>query len=603
MARRALAHPQNPVAQARHDFLAEGSTHQLSARAPIVASWRRSRDWKVPPDRIDVPYIRDPATDSPLTRSALPVLRRLCGNLASQPVAVILTDAAGVVQARLTANDDLERQLDEVMLAPGFGYAESSVGTNGFGTALESGQSVQVLGHEHYAQPLENLASVGVPICLPISGKLAGTVGLTSWCRQVDRGAEPMLMTLVKTTADQIIRELLADESARELELLREYLRASWHGSGVVLALSHDLVMMNDQARHVLAPGDTEVLLRHATEALAAGQTMAVQVELPAGRRARMHCRPTASASLTTATGGVVQVKLLEPASPGSARRPARTYLPGIVGSGARWLRSSQQVLQAHETGQWLALQGEPGAGKLALARAVQQRRNPAHRFDVLDAGDVVTRERPIDDFLVSVRTALLDAESDLVIRHIDHLEPGQADALAGTLREAREVSDRAMWVAVTLTDGSEALAGLLQLFPTTVLLPSLRHHIEDVPELTGFFLGKLSQQGSLTCSSEAMKLLTRSSWPGNVEQLWQVVRRIVQRRRAGSIQPEDLPPECWAVSRRLLSPLETMERDAIVQGLLDSDGNKVKAAESLGMSRATIYRKIHEYGIIRPMG
>jgi transcriptional regulator of acetoin/glycerol metabolism len=45
------------------------------------------------------------------------------------------------------------------------------------------------------------------------------------------------------------------------------------------------------------------------------------------------------------------------------------------------------------------------------------------------------------------------------------------------------------------------------------------------------------------------------------------------------------------------------MERDAIVQSLLDFDGNKVKAAESLGMSRATIYRKIHEYGIVVPAG
>jgi transcriptional regulator of acetoin/glycerol metabolism len=44
------------------------------------------------------------------------------------------------------------------------------------------------------------------------------------------------------------------------------------------------------------------------------------------------------------------------------------------------------------------------------------------------------------------------------------------------------------------------------------------------------------------------------------------------------------------------------MERDAIVESLLDNDGNKVKAAESLGMSRATIYRKFHHYGISLPL-
>jgi transcriptional regulator of acetoin/glycerol metabolism len=97
------------------------------------------------------------------------------------------------------------------------------------------------------------------------------------------------------------------------------------------------------------------------------------------------------------------------------------------------------------------------------------------------------------------------------------------------------------------------------------------------------------------------MQLLTRSSWPGNTEQLWQVMRKVVQSRRSGEIAPKDLPPECWSVSRRLLSPLEALERDAIVQALLDCRGNKARAAESLGMSRATIYRKIREYAIVIP--
>ena len=59
-----------------------------------------------------------------------------------------------------------------------------------------------------------------------------------------------------------------------------------------------------------------------------------------------------------------------------------------------------------------------------------------------------------------------------------------------------------------------------------------------------------------------------------------------------------DLPPECMAVGRRTLTPLESLERDAITQALIDHGGNKGQAAEHLGMSRATIYRKIRGYNI-----
>ena len=62
-------------------------------------------------------------------------------------------------------------------------------------------------------------------------------------------------------------------------------------------------------------------------------------------------------------------------------------------------------------------------------------------------------------------------------------------------------------------------------MFPSTVELPPLRHHIEDMHELVPFFLTKLGQQGPLACSPEAMQLLLRSNWPGNTEQLWQVLR------------------------------------------------------------------------------
>ena len=584
------------LAETRERFLTAESVRPSEVREPILASWWRSRQWKVAADRVALPYVRDPNLDTPLTRNAMPVLRNLRQHLEGQPISVILTDAAGVVLTRMTADHDLERHLDGVQLAPGFSYAEEYVGTNGIGTALEGGQPAAVFGHEHYAEDLEDLACAGVPIHDPISGKAVGAVDLTCWRRDAD----PLLIALAKTTADQITQAMLADSSARELQLMQEYMRACRRTSGIVLALNNDVVMMNEYARQVLDPGDQGVLLGQAAEMLASQQAGAVSVELPSGIQARMYCRPVRGDDHVA--GGVVHVKLIEPVSQrpaaDSAAKPPMS-LPGLVGGGALWLRGCRQVETIYDSGEWLALEGEPGTGKLTVVRAVHQRRNPAERFYVLDAAEATDT-----DWLLRARRELLDGEGSLVIRHVDLLNARQLNALTSALQEARTASrQHDLWVAVTL-DRSRAhgdLTKLLRFFPSTVDLPPLRHHIEDLHVLVPFFVAKLGQHGRLTCSPEAMQLLLRSKWPGNTEQLWQVLKRVMQKRRTGSIQPSDLPPECWTVSRRLLSPLESMERDAIVQGLLDYQGNKVKAAKSLGMSRATIYRKIHEYGIVTP--
>src|SRR5690349_21929219 len=197
------------LAQARERFLTAEPIEPGQVRDTILASWWRSRQWHVAADRIDLSYVRDPDLDTPLTRNALPVLQDLRENLEGQPISVILTDAHGVALSRLTADHDLERHLDSVQLAPGFSYAEEFVGTNGIGTALESGQAVHVFGHEHYAEHLEDLACAAVPIRHPISGKAVGAINLTSWHRDAGR----LLIALAQSTARQVTQGLLDDSS------------------------------------------------------------------------------------------------------------------------------------------------------------------------------------------------------------------------------------------------------------------------------------------------------------------------------------------------------------------------------------------------------
>jgi transcriptional regulator of acetoin/glycerol metabolism len=588
------------LAEAREHFLGSGETAREGVRDEILTSWMRSRSWKVAPDGLSLPYVKDPNLETLLAQTAAPILTRLRDELGDEAVSIILTDAAGVVLQRLTGDPALERYLDKVQLAPGFSYSEQFAGTNGIGSALESREPFCVFGHEHYAEKLETLACAGVPICHPTTGKVLGLLDLTCWSRE----AGPLLAALARATAEKIEKALQQQTGLRELALLREYLRTCQRTSGPVLAINNDVVMMNEPARQFLEPRDQTVLLGHAADAIDAAERTSVEIELPSGAEARVTCKPAWSE--TGLAGGVVQVQLDENRAP-TLRRPhpsPSVSLPGIVGSGALWKRCCQELNGHYRFGDRLAVEGEPGVGKLALLRAVHQLHRPSAHFRVMDAADCVNPEA----WTQVIYQELEAGEGVLVLRHVDVLTPEAlatlADALASVFDAASDPGTLP-WTAVTVrrvADVSPELSRVLAHFPRSLTVPPLRHHIDDLPELVPFLLAKLTRGDELTCSSATMQLLMRYPWPGNVAQLHRTLVGVVQRRRAGVIQPSDLPPECRTVSRRVLTPLESMERDAIVRSLQDAATDKKRAAEALGMSRATIYRKIRKYGIdVRP--
>jgi sigma-54 dependent transcriptional regulator, acetoin dehydrogenase operon transcriptional activator AcoR len=577
------------LADTRVRFLTAEPVESTNVRKSILASWLRSRRLDVPADRIDLPYVGRPHLDTPLIHSAAPVLRRLSDQLDGQPISLILTDPTGVVLLQYTGDSDLHRHLERVELVPGFSYGEKFVGTNGIGTALAEGRPMHVFGHEHYAENLENLACAGVPIRHPVSGKTLGAIDLTCWRQDAGR----LLVALARSTAEQIRQALLSYSDRRELTLLRAYLQACRRTTGIVIAFNSDLVMMNDRARQLLDPGDQTLLIGQATQILHEGGR-ASTATLATGTKVRLRCRVVPGQDADDVAGGVIQVELLEADELVQAGPVLPMFLPGAVGSASTWLRCCHQVDAGYDRGDWLILTGEAGVGKLTVVKGVHQRRNSLGRLHVLDAATI-----PAADLADEVRRELLDDPVDtLVIRHVERVDETTTREMAAVLREVRD-GDHVPWVTLTMSGEAELPKDLWSLFPLTVDVPPLRRHIEDLNEIVPFMLNRLC--AALTCSPAAMHLLTRARWPGNAAQLYEVLKQVTQHRRAGAIQPADLPAEFRTASRRPLNRIEAVERDAIVRGLEDAGGNKAQAAKLLGMSRATIYRKIHDYGIVVP--
>ena len=593
----ARRHVHDAGANDRVRFLTREPVEPGRVREPILASWTRSRELAVDADRICPTLTADIDTDSLLARTAAPVLRSLREQLDGQPMSILLTDPAGLVLNRQSGDSTLDRYLDRVNLAPGFSYAESCVGTNGIGTALEVGGPTYVFGHEHYAEHLEQLACAGVPIRHPLTGRTVGAIDLTCWVKD----AGPLLMTLAKNTAEQIRQALAVGASAGQMELLTEYLRTCRRLPGIVIAVGDESVIVNDHARSVLDPVDQAALVALAAEDRGDDHRWTTLVDLPSGGRARLYGQPVRPGPHSP--GAVVHVRMLRAdrgTGPGHAPGP-RMPLPGLVGCSPAWLRASDQVESASSADEWLVVAGEPGVGKLALLRAVQLRRQPVRRLVTLDAASAHADPH----WSALARRALADAGDAgdaVVVTHLDALDLARLRDLSTALvrSAAREPRFRP-WIAVTLRDthvGPE-LGRVLRLMPRTVEVPPLRLHLEDLEPLVAFFLGRLGQGEQVSCSSEAMKVLSRGTWPGNTGELLEMLRDLVRHRRSGAITAEELPAAVRTVSRRRLTVLESLERDAVVQALTDSAGDKTRAATRLGVSRATIYRKIHEYGIV----
>jgi sigma-54 dependent transcriptional regulator, acetoin dehydrogenase operon transcriptional activator AcoR len=579
------------VAWAREQFLNDRPLRAGLVRQPILASWTRSRQLQVRTDQLELGDERDAGRDSPLLQVASPVVETFAERWVNEPMSLILCDGDGVVLARRTGDSALEQHLNRVWLAPGFSYAESSVGTNGIGTTLESRGPAHVFGHEHYVEHLEELACAGAPIRHPVTGRVVGVLDLTCWRR--DAGG--LMIGEAAAIAARIEQQLLEASAQRELQLLHEYLVACRHHHSAVLAVGKDLLMMNDRARELLDPGDQTRVVSAGTEALAAGRRSQLVVELPSGATARLSCRP----SWPEGAGGVLLIDILAAPAPAS-RRPHQPVpaLPTVVGTGGLWSRCVQAVDRHFLAREWVVLAGEPGSGRRTLARATHQLHTPAAHLRMLDARDWGPA------WLEEAVAELGAGHGTLVLAHLDRLPGEGAAALADALEPHRESTDPDRpWVVATLSRDlrGQAFTRLIECFPRTVQVPPLRHHLEDVPHLVAHLISRTTHGADLTCSAEAMRVLMRNRWPGNIGQLQQVLRKAVGRRRTGVIDVRDLPPEVFATVRRVLTPLEAIECDAIVEALVESGGNKGAAAQRLGMSRATIYRKVRDYGIALP--
>ena len=144
------------------------------------------------------------------------------------------------------------------------------------------------------------------------------------------------------------------------------------------------------------------------------------------------------------------------------------------------------------------------------------------------------------------------------------------------------------------------------------IQVPPLRKRKEDIPPLITQFVRQFAQRlgkPEPDVSPDAFQKLLDYSWPGNVRELQNAIEYGVVLAQQGVIGVKELPAEIQlpvalqqtelgALPRKGVQTLDDLERQAILQALAESRGNKKKAAELLGIQRPTLYNKMKRYAI-----
>ncbi len=136
-----------------------------------------------------------------------------------------------------------------------------------------------------------------------------------------------------------------------------------------------------------------------------------------------------------------------------------------------------------------------------------------------------------------------------------------------------------------------------------TIPLPPLRERAEDIPLLAGMFLQQLAQKNDVevpTISPEAMSLLKKYSWKGNIRELKNVLERAIVLQDDQLILPEHLPYDIqqYSGTSSTAMSLAAVEQQHIRKILQATHWNKTRAARLLEIGLATLYRKMEEYHI-----
>ena len=309
--------------------------------------------------------------------------------------------------------------------------------------------------------------------------------------------------------------------------------------------------------------------------------------------------------------------------------------LNGIIGSSAKIQDLLRMIARLKDTRTPVLITGESGTGKELIARAIHFRGQYAKLpFVAVDCGALVPTliESELFGYEKGAFTGASKSKEGLFASasggtiFLDEIGELPLEMQAKLLRVLQEKEVRPVGsndrlkvdvrvIAATNRDLEAAYREgtfrkdlYFRLNVVAVHIPPLRERKADIPALVHWFLNKFAPDQTIQVTHAAMRDLLEYDWPGNVRELENCVERAVALGSQNTIDIHDLPPAIRRLSddspatiepsQMNSTDLEELERETILRVFEQTNGDKALTGKMLGISRATLYRKLKRYNI-----
>lgn len=293
--------------------------------------------------------------------------------------------------------------------------------------------------------------------------------------------------------------------------------------------------------------------------------------------------------------------------------------LAGLVGQSAAVRNLLDQVARLAATSLPIVVTGEPGTGKLALARSIHSISRRSGSIVMLDCGDEggdldrllfgaesgPGRARRAGALEALDATVILDRlemlSAPLQVRLLDLLDRGLYERVGG----ASGIAPRARLVAIARGDidaGGLRRDLLLRLHPGRIRIPPLRERPEDLPLHARIFLDKIGSAGRATpfeITPDGYRRLFSHDWPENIRELRAVLEAAALIAQGGRIGEAEIAAQLRAGAAHERPTIPPDEKSWIMDALRRNGFRRGRTAAFLGLSRKTLYNKMKRYDLL----